>query len=211
MTIFRKIWNDPVWSKTIATAIVALIAASPAVIYRNAILAWLQRDHQTGGWILGILILGSAVGVCRLSATFACRFRLSHARPFRPVVVQDRQCGIEWRIQDHPKNWAEIDSSRFGPEAVRAILVGPFHLTNGCHHEVQLLKAPRDLGPDVLRPFCPRCEDSEDIIGPEESADQETVGEVRFQAIKELQRMYRAGRRLTGTVVLEKPQYWRRM
>jgi len=161
--------------------------------------------------MLGLLIMGSIVGVWRLSIAFAGSFTHSHARPFRPVVVQDLQCGIEWLIQVHPKHWAEVESSRFGPEAVRDILIGPFHLTNGCHHEVQLLKAPRDFGPDVLRPFCPRCEDPEDITGPEEPADQETERDVRFEAIKELQRMHRAGTRLTGEVVLEKPQYWRRM
>lgn len=171
----------------------------------------MQSGHQTSGWMLGILIICSAIGLA-LSATLARRLaRHSRARPFRPVVVQDREYGVEWRIQDNPKHWADIESSRFGPEAIRQILVGPFHLTNECHQEARLLKVPRDLGPDVLRLFCPRCEDPEDIIGSEEPADEETVRSVRFEAVKELQRMHRAGARLTGTVVLEKPQYWRRM
>lgn len=211
MSVIRKIWNDPVWSKIIATAITALIAGPPLVIYRSAILQWLQSDHQTAGWLLATLVICIVIGLGLLAVLARRLVRRSRAHSFRPVVVQDRAHAIEWRIQDDPKHWANVDSNRLGPEAVREILVGPFHLTNKCHQEVQFLKVPCDRGPDVLRTFCPRCEDPEDIIGPEEAADEETVRDVRFQAVKELQRMHRAGTRLIGTVVLERPQYWRRM
>ena len=132
------------------------------------------------------------------------------ARASEPLPVYDDRLTLLWRVRRTPAEWVERDVERMTPLELMEIFDDPFHAAPDCHERMAELRTGAGVvGPQLLE-LCPGCKS---LAFRRAYANMEKVyvdgWRVRAQAITELQRLHRLGRKIEGPrIVLERPQYW---
>jgi hypothetical protein len=131
--------------------------------------------------------------------------------PFEPVLVEDQRCHLRWSINRPPSEWLEWAAPfQTNQQAVADVIGGPFH-SEGCNGRLGQDWSTPARGAFV-EPQCPTCDVqlwNPLIVGYEST--RINLVDMRWQVLRELQRLHRNDNPLTSTVVLERPEYWKAM
>jgi hypothetical protein len=181
----------------------ALIVASIALAGASAfffVLAWRRRR--------ALSLINSTVPVASPPAPVS-------PPSFDPILVEDQQFKLRWRILKPPQDWMDSPAliDGYSPRIVQRILDGPFHGVEGCGERLAEDQETYN-SPDHFKRVCPGC----DVVLFRESRNRDgspqhlLVWDTRGQVLAELQRMQRNGATIAGPrVVLERPLYWKTM
>lgn len=218
MKWLRAAWKDPVGSKVIAAAILLASSTISAPVRRWVFegLGNISRAQVIVWFFFGV-VFGAAICYASMRRRLpkqADRKRTEDARKttmpaaaprFSPITVLDQTLGIEWEIRKAPLEWIEDHKLRqHSPVLHEAILAGPFHSVSGC--KADLSETEWEEGTPKLMQWCAGCDGA-----VYRSSEQASIRAIREQTLTELQRMARNGARIEGTVVLERPEYWKWM
>jgi hypothetical protein len=156
-------------------------------------------------------LIWQAIAIGRLRGSLAAARRPPRVKEFEPIKVEDPKANLHWRLRRSPEDWKRYDeASRLAD--VQGILDGPFCSVDKCAARLQ------DPNSSCFQPKCPTCgNQSVDTTliptGYGGHTSNLEIGEMRTQALSELQRMMRAEAKIEGpTIELERPpRYWKRL
>lgn len=151
MSLLKRIWEDPVWSKVIATAILGAVAAIatyfagwwPAFTkLATNVISFAVADTAVPNWLLSTLILCTFIVLCLLGIALWSAIFPGLGRPaYQANYREDNFFGIRWR-------WS------YGTDGTIIHLVS---FCPGCDYQVY----PRDVSayrePERLRYRCEDC------------------------------------------------------
>lgn len=100
MEALKKIWHDPVWSKVIAAAIVAVVAVMAGYVLNwwPKVGAVLLQTTLVPNWLLGLLALGTALTVLLVVVVVCAGIRQDESlKPEWNSYSTDNFFGLRWR------------------------------------------------------------------------------------------------------------------
>jgi hypothetical protein len=204
---FKRVWNDPVGSQLITAGILAGITG--LALFIKPVRDWAIGDLgnisrlQVLGWFgLGLVVGGIGCYLLLRSRFSVAQAQDSKLQQFREIIVEDRTLGLEWRIKRNPVEWADDHQVKsYGGGWRESVLAGPYHLAKGCGGQLKEVWDSAREGM-VVESECPICHQSTFRLRITR------LDELRLATLSELQRMHRNGKKLSGLIVLEKPEYW---
>jgi hypothetical protein len=207
----KRIWNDPVWSKVIAVAVVAAIVAVYGWLSGNGakLVGWMSETVMYSRWALPASFgLGAVV-----FAVIVWLRRKPIRSAFQVIIVGDKRLPIQWHIKCNPQGWiADHKIASHSAKYHEELLAGPYHAKSDCCSQLSSVwpsyHSAREGGP-LLMPHCPGCRAIVFNIVEEDAYPH--LWKVRTQAIEELQRLARIGRSIKTGTALENPGYWEYM
>jgi hypothetical protein len=221
MSFIKKIWKDPVGS-----GLLVVVLSSIGVSLLPSVRAWIFAGLgniarvQVIAWFLVGAVVGAGVCWLRLrkqgsrpiekadpvTEHSAIQVRAaSEEKAFLPLTIEDKKLDLEWHLKIKPSEWiGDHRLPQHSPSYHETILAGPYHGVEGCR--AQLATSYRHGDAPILEGKCPGCD-----LPIFRSPEYVSLWKVREQALAELQRMSRNGRLIEGKVILEKPEYWKKM
>lgn len=224
MSWASKIWHDPVWSKVIASVILAALATAAAFApstrrWATESLGDISRLQVIGWFALGVALGGIAV-VLALRTFSQMRstdsgVQASEGGPagvsghrsgsapqreisFPGLEVIDEKHDLQWLVRVDPQRWLNRGPGHVSDEGT---IDGPFHADRECMQRLSVRYLPHShIG--VIEPRCPRCGKQLFHGGLPE------LRQAKIDLLEELRRLHRRGKAMSGPISIEHAGYW---
>lgn len=221
MNWLNEAWHDPVWSKVIAAAILAVLASAgslfiPAVRdWATASVGDISRLHVIGwcafGFVAGVAL---ATTIWKLTRSESSNLDGVGEDPpavhgpddpnvsrFDPFEVVDMQHKWSWHVKKDPATW--LDRLPYNV-TVDDVIDGPFHVDRDCAERVDT-PFSRNSHRQVIADRCPRCGQSFYVgVAPD-------LESCKVAVMDELRRLNRIGEDVAHAQVLQHVGYRKRI